>query len=774
MHWTISRDLSGRSKLEHSGTWADIVALVTSPREYPEKTACPLLSLSTYGDARTEAGSLRHGANVVQCYGIEGDYDAEQVTPSEAAAMLSAAGIKAVIYTTARHTRDRPRWRILAPLSQPCAPAGRAHWVGVLNAALGGILAPESFTLSQSFYIGKVTGAPYECHVVEGQPIDAGPHLFFDPVFPAGRADQTGPAAADADDAALLAMAPKMPAPPLEVIASALAAIPNDGPPDWHSYSAIIWAVADGTGSSPEGRALALAWSQKNPSHNLREFDHRWGHYRENSSAKGGGITVATLLHKAKACGWVDPRTASRREMADVQLARMLAANLAEQHFCYEHNGVGWRKYCGGAWAPCRMGEEREVAKAVGTYILTTLANDNSDSDKTKRLLALAHRASTVAGVNGTLNLVQSDERVRMAPELFDANPHLLNCTNGVIDLRTGELLPHDPAQRMSRQCTVEYRPEAPTTLWSQFLRDVSCDDAAWVGFLQRWSGYMLTGLVREEVLLFAVGRGANGKSVVANIFQRIMGNYCVTMPTGLLTVSNRDGEAATPALATLAGARLALMNETEAGSRFSGQVIKTLASTERITARQLHRAPFTFSPSHKPFIRGNHKPIIADSDDGVWRRILLLMFNRQFAPHERDKHMETKLMREAPGILAWMVRGAVEYYRSGLMVPECVLSASREYRRDSDLLGHWLDEECEVGPRFDCRQVEAFASYTAWCRSQEVRPLSKPAFTRALAERGFTAGRLFTRGDRAHTYRGIRLICDFLQVANDASDLFA
>lgn len=764
MQYTVFPDTSAKSKRDISTTWDAFAAQFSNPREYPTKEDCPLLSLATYGDTRSDKNSLRHESNMLAVHGVEGDYDAGLVSVAEVGRRVTAAGMAAVIYTTARHTPDAPRWRVLAPLSKPCTPAERWRLVGILNAALGGILASESFTPSQSFYFGRVHGVDYDSRHVPGAAIDDGPHLFFDPLYPAGREVQRDP-----DD--LSDMLPKLPAPPLEVIESALQAMPNDGidprTPDWEGYRDIIFALHDGTGGSPEGRALALAWSERNPKHTLREFNDRW----DRSRSKPGGVTIGTLIGLAKKFGWVDPRTAAKGESSDVLLARILARLMAGLHL-YEHGGRGWLMWSNGAWVPCRLGEEREVAKKVGVQILAELTND-TDEDTRKKSFARAQRAMSAAGIDAMLRLAQSEPCLRVAPELFDRDPDLLNCANGVVHLPTGELRPHGPALLMSRQCSVECLPETGITLWLKFLADVSCNDAAWIGFLQRWCGYMLTGHVREEVLLFAVGRGANGKSVLANELRRILGNYHVVMPSGLLTVSNRDGEAATPGLVSLAGARMALANETEAGSRFSGQSIKTLASTEAIAARPLYGKPFSFPPTHKLFIRGNHKPIITDTDDGVWRRLLILTFNRQFAPHERDVQLEEKLMREAPGILAWMVAGAVEYYRHGLMVPECVLSASREYRNESDLIGQWLAESAEIGGRFECVQSEAFADYAAWCKSQEFRPMSRPAFTRALAERGFEDGRFSTRANRSRTYRGFQLLCSFQQIDYEPADLF-
>lgn len=181
--WTEFHDLEAKQATVHAGTWADLCEMLTHPPEYPTKAGMALLKCATFGDLRTDKGSLRTDENVRAVHAVEGDYDAGRVTIDDAAAQLRAADIEAVLYTTASSTPAAPRWRVLAPLSAPCEPRARRHHVGVLNAALGGVLATESFALSQSFYFGRLAGAEYRSVHVAGEPVDlAG--LFIEPVFP--------------------------------------------------------------------------------------------------------------------------------------------------------------------------------------------------------------------------------------------------------------------------------------------------------------------------------------------------------------------------------------------------------------------------------------------------------------------------------------------------------------------------------------------------------------------------------------------------------------
>jgi putative DNA primase/helicase len=460
--------------------------------------------------------------------------------------------------------------------------------------------------------------------------------------------------------------------------------------------------------------------------------------------------------------GFVDETTARGLERSDLLLGRKLADMLAGR-FLFEHGGRGWLQYVGGAWVTCAKGEAREEAKKLGIQLLRDHASAGKlDSDKAARMLKLVERAMSSAGISAALTMCETDPRISARPGEFDTDPDLLNVANGVLHLPTGELRPHDPALRLSRQCPVAYDCGAIAPRFHQFLREVSCNDDEWIDFLARATGYTLCGHVREEVMMFALGFGANGKSVYANVMRSIMGTYATIVSANFLSLSNRDGEAATPSLAMLPGARLALANEVEAGCRLSAQVVKVAVSTEAISARHLYGSVFSYIPTHKLWVRANHRPIITDTDDGIWRRIVLIPFDRRFEPHERDMHLEEKLITaEAPGILNWMVRGFAEYRRRGLKPTGRIAAASAAYREESDLMGQWLDESAVVEPSAEVLQDQAFAEYRSWCERQGVRAVSKKSFTVNLRERGFKDHQQ-TSGTRRRVYRGFRLPCNF------------
>jgi putative DNA primase/helicase len=250
--------------------------------------------------------------------------------------------------------------------------------------------------------------------------------------------------------------------------------------------------------------------------------------------------------------------------------------------------------------------------------------------------------------------------------------------------------------------------------------------------------GYTLLGLSTEEKLVICYGHGSNGKSVFSNVVQKIIGGYAVTAPPSLLTTRKAGDAGPRNDLAALAGARLVSINELQAGDRLDEQIVKMLAGREPIAARFLHQEFFEYTPAFTPWLRTNHKPIITGSDDGIWRRLILLPFARRFSEEEQDPHLEEKLLEERDAILMWMVEGATRFVREGLRLSPRMKAEISTYRADSDVLGEFL-MECTrpaVGSRVE--QGSLYQSFRVWCAGNGLHLCAKKTFTQRLAERGF------------------------------------
>jgi putative DNA primase/helicase len=563
-----------------------------------------------------------------------------------------------------------------------------------------------------------------------------------------------------------------------ERAASALWAIPADtGREEWLP---VVFA-ARAAGVSQE---VFLDWCRTGGDKYTTDDDSlkAWNSFDPN---RPKGIGAGTLFHLARQHGWQDPAhaavlaqpagsdaastataAATATAIAD-ELARptdlWLAREFAKQcgtGFRHDHSAKLWRHYRGGSWTLCGKGEHIEAMKRLAGWLMQQagLAKAaDSDSERGKKLMACALRAQSAQGIEAALKLAQSDPALAVRADELDRDPDLLNVANGVIHLPSATLRPHDPTQMLCRQSPVAHDPAAACPQFIAFMDEVSCNDPGWVEFMQRALGYCLSGHVSEEKLLFWLGTGANGKSVLANIVRFILGTYSATVPPAFMMQNRRDGGSATPELAMLAGVRTALANEIESGSKLSAQTVKVAVSTEHITARALYGAPFTFAPTHKLLIRGNHRPIVTDDDDGIWRRILLVPFDLNVPDHARDPGLEARLLTEAPGILRWMVDGFAQWQRAGLNPPKRVSDASLAYRRESDLLTQWVNEHCDVGPAFTVEQRTAYGNYRMWCHDQGLRQFSKASFTRGLIERGFGEGRQ-GGGARQHLYTGLQI----------------
>ena len=553
---------------------------------------------------------------------------------------------------------------------------------------------------------------------------------------------------------------------PIERVSDALRFINPDI--DRDSWLKIIFAIRHGLGDTREAFVLADTWSRGNCMQAVKYTGPEsvravWDSY---DGARDGATTVGTLYHFAKRGGWQDDFSRSPDEKnisaedsaSDLALANIFVRNFSSK-FKRDHSIRSWRGYTNGRWAVCTKAEQVEAVKVCVPVILKTAAKEltqNSESVKGKKLMALAARAQSEKGIAAALKLAESDPAVAVTSDQFDCNHDLLNVANGVIDLRTCSLLPHDGGLMLNRQSPVVYDPEAQCPEFLKFIDQISCNDPDWVDYMQRQLGYALCGHVGEEKMFFWYGNGRNGKSVLANVIRHIMGDFSVIAPVSMFMVSRRDGGDATPHLAMLPGKRLMLANETEAGSRMSAQMMKVAISTEHISARPLHGKPFSFQPTHKTIMRGNHLPIIQEGDDGTWRRIDLVPFDLKLTADQCDPHLEQKLLMEAPGILRWMVEGHAKW-RSRRLVPAArVRNASNAYRDNSDVIANWLADECEVSPAFEVVKASAYTRYRIWAAAEGLRCMAKKSLTRALAEKGFSDGRQST-GARQEVYRGFK-----------------
>ncbi len=401
--------------------------------------------------------------------------------------------------------------------------------------------------------------------------------------------------------------------------------------------------------------------------------------------------------------------------------------------YCREMNQ--YLAYDGKRWQPDQSAAEAAAKDTVRD--MAAVASRDPGRPENKALLKHAMQSATRSRIEAMLFTARSEPEMEIKAKDLDGDGHLFNCNNGTVDLRTGELRPHDPADHISKITEVDYDPDSTAPVWDAFLERI-LPDASLRAFMQRLVGYTLLGECREEVLPFLYGSGANGKSTCLNTVKEVFGEYAMQAPPELLTL--KQGPSHPTELAALMGARCVLSVEVEEGRRLAESLVKQLTGRDSISARFMRQDFFTFEPTHTVFMAANHKPIVKGTDGAIWRRIKLIPFEVVIPESERDPGLQEKLRGELPGVLAWAVRGCLEYQRNGLGEPAAVRDATESYKADMDVLAAFIDEECVTAPGVWIKFADLYQGYVNWCQRSGVTAESKREFGNRLTERGYVS----------------------------------
>lgn len=408
----------------------------------------------------------------------------------------------------------------------------------------------------------------------------------------------------------------------------------------------------------------------------------------------------------------------------------------------YCHPCKSWLVWDGKRWRQDDTAEVERLAKETVRSLFSE-AQKASRPEKRQEIGQWALESQKLAKLTAMLNLARSEHGVPITPALLDADPWLLNVENGTINLKTGELREHRRDDLLTFLACSQFIPDAVCPLWDKFLARVFNGDTDLIRFVQRWHGMCLTADVREQCLPVYHGQGNNGKNVMLDTITGIMGDYAGEAPPDLLTVS-RNREHPTE-IADLRGRRLVVASETEEGAELRLQLVKRLTGNARLKARLMLMDYFEFDRTHKMILVTNNRPIIHENTEAAWRRIRLVPFNIVIPPEERDPMLIEKLRAEWPGILAWMVRGCLEWLQEGLTEPAAVTTATAGYRRAMDSVADFIADRCALGSTNRVSSKELYAAYEQWSD----QPLSKRKFNDQLRDRGFELGDRSTGGLR-------------------------
>jgi putative DNA primase/helicase len=353
--------------------------------------------------------------------------------------------------------------------------------------------------------------------------------------------------------------------------------------------------------------------------------------------------------------------------------------------------------------------------------------------------------AKTVAAIE---RLARADRLHAATVDEWDSDHWLLNTPGGVVDLRSGSLVAHDHTLYMTKITAVAPGGDCP--LWRKFLNEVTEGNADLQGFLQRIAGYALTGSIREHALFFFYGTGGNGKGVFLNTLTAILADYAAVAP--METFIDTQSERHPTDLAGLQGARLVTAQETERGRRWAESKIKALTGGDPIRARFMRQDFFTYSPSFKLVIAGNHRPSLSGVDAAIRRRFQLVPFTVTI--ENPDKDLPDKLRSEWPGILAWMIEGCLAWQQGELNPPTIAGDATETYLGEEDTIAQWVEECCQTGKGQWGIGAQLWQSWKAWAEINNERPGTRKAFAEAMAVHGYPTDK--SQGVRG--YAGIDL----------------
>jgi len=340
-----------------------------------------------------------------------------------------------------------------------------------------------------------------------------------------------------------------------------------------------------------------------------------------------------------------------------------------------------------------------------------------------------ARRLKSASVIDSMISLLQVMSGVAARPTDFDSNHYLLGVQNGCIDLLTGKFRKAEKEDLILKRTGIAYDPEANCPMWEEFLEQIIPDKDV-RDFVQRAIGYSLTGMTTEQVLFFMYGKGNNGKSKFIDIVQRLLGDYAWRASARLFLAEKYEGNQENM-MASLPEKRFVVGAEVAENARLAEHRIKDLTGGDKLNARKLFCEAFNFQPTHKLWFYGNHKPAIHGTDEGIWRRLKLIPFTVEIPKEKRELNIVERLWREASGILNWAIQGCLDWQKNGLQAPESVMEATKTYRDDEDLIGQFIDSECQMSGEVMVGRLSS--AYELWAKDQGYKFTASP---RSINER--------------------------------------
>jgi putative DNA primase/helicase len=418
----------------------------------------------------------------------------------------------------------------------------------------------------------------------------------------------------------------------------------------------------------------------------------------------------------------------------------------AKEHKCdlrFVHDIGAWFVFTGTHWKRDDAGEVMRRARETVRYLYLRGSTERDPANR-QRIIRHALRSEQEPRLSAMLKLARHHPELAITSAALDRDAWLLNCENGTLDLRTGELGSHKADDFITHCLPVAYEPAAKAQLWQRFLERVlvaeysgKVDERATAElrrYVQRAIGYSLTASTREQCLFLLHGRGRNGKSTFIETILSLFGTLAQSVPFATLLVKH-GGDGIPNDIARLRGVRFAAAVESDAGRRLAEARVKQITGGDTLSARFMRGEFFDFRPTHKLWLAANHKPSIHGTDLAIWRRIKLVPFTVTIPEEECDPDLKEKLLRELPGILAWAVEGCREWRAQGLGSSDAVTLATAEYRGTEDVFGRFAADRLEFGESAYISSKELATSYREWAAANAEPELSAKRIAELLQE---------------------------------------
>lgn len=390
--------------------------------------------------------------------------------------------------------------------------------------------------------------------------------------------------------------------------------------------------------------------------------------------------------------------------------------------------------------------DDKHVIELIKNYHIkihdSLMSEYKTDTEKNKSLKFVASKMASERSLKTVYNLSKSDKQITINESSFDSDKNLLNLNNLTYDLINHRVKKHSQDDNLTIISPYKYEPMAKCPQWEKFLKQIFNNDDSLIRYIQESIGYTLTGETRLQCFYFLHGDGSNGKSVFAEILNRLCSGYATKIKIETLMEKdyNSGGENASPEIAKLRGKRLVIASEIKITHKLNESLIKDLTGGDSISARHLYQDSFVFTPQAKLWLYGNHKPIIKGTDNGIWRRMKCIPFNVIFSESQKDTMLVDKLSNELSGILNWSLEGLKRLQKSEYKIiePKAVLDAVNDYRSEMDIIGQFItDSGYTYNQLYKTLSKTFYSDYIEYCKENGHSPYGQRRLSDYIKTKG-------------------------------------